>query len=423
MAEPWIGRISRIAIAIVVIAALALPLVLLVAIPKMTTALAMKIANVMPPLSLPLIIVIAVEATPVLLAAIWWVWWRLPKRQVRRLDIQIPDPKARADTEDNFRKTAGQALGGAAVLIGAVVAYLQFTQQQRASDQQSLRQQQAAHDLLISNQVSKGFEQLANDKSLTMRLGGIHGLECVMNTSPEYHRPVLEALCAFVRDGTAGKQAADAPATDIQAALTVIKRRKPGDGDVNLGGAKIPAADLFSADLSNAHLRGVHLSGADLRDANLNGAYLRGANLSGADLRGVRNLTQEQLDQACGRPDALPPGLTLDKPCPMQIVTPAPAGCAPCCCATHRRAQCAPRGRRSRQLRLDPLHHTRADAKCLRRLQNAGAGREACPDCRSTFALVLGRPSRTPRARALASPALPQLWIMSLSNSANAPVT
>ena len=50
-----------------------------------------------------------------LLAAIWWLWWQLPKRQVRGLDIQIHDPKARADTEDNFRKTVGQALGGAAV--------------------------------------------------------------------------------------------------------------------------------------------------------------------------------------------------------------------------------------------------------------------------------------------------------------------
>src|SRR6516164_4124751 len=42
---------------------------------------------------------------------------------------------------------------------------------------------------------------------------------------------------------------------------------------------------------------------------------------------------------------------------------------------------------------------------------------------RSIFALVLGRPSRTPRARALASPALTRLRIISLSNSAKAPVT
>jgi hypothetical protein len=42
----------------------------------------------------------------------WWAWWRLPKRQVDNLRLQIRDPKARADVEDNFRKTIGQVLGG-----------------------------------------------------------------------------------------------------------------------------------------------------------------------------------------------------------------------------------------------------------------------------------------------------------------------
>ena len=31
------------------------------------------------------------------------------------------------------------------------------------------------------------------------RLGGLYALEGVMNTSSDYHQPVLEALCAFVR--------------------------------------------------------------------------------------------------------------------------------------------------------------------------------------------------------------------------------
>jgi hypothetical protein len=127
--------------------------------------------------------------------AIWWLWWRLPRRQLVRLSIQIPDPKARADTEDNFRKTVGQVLGGAAVLIGAGAAYLQFTQQQQAS-----------RDLLISNQVSKGFEQLAGTET-AMRLGGIYALEGVMNApSSQYRVPVLEALCAFVRESTKPRQ-------------------------------------------------------------------------------------------------------------------------------------------------------------------------------------------------------------------------
>jgi hypothetical protein len=309
-----------------------------------------------------------------LLWAIWWAWWRLPKRQVRKLDIQIHDPKARADAEDNFRKTIGQALGGLAVLIAAAFGLFQFLQQQRtASEQQRTaadqfaQQQQASHDLLISNQVSKGFEQLGSGK-IAVRLGGIYALEGVMNTSKQYHQPVLEALCAFVREGTRrGKKSEDSePGPDFQAALTVIGRRARGEGAVNLLYAMMPFADLNNADLSNAKMFGTDLSrgkltganltgvylrrsqlinanltganltradllstdltGAKLIDANLTGADLTGAYLSGADLTGAKlsdadltdatGLTRTQLDQACGKPKALPPGLTLDKPCP-----------------------------------------------------------------------------------------------------------
>ena len=116
MAKPWIRWF---AIAIAVFAALALPW----------------------PLSWPwwrppeqwdtwIIVAIAVDATLVLPAAICWLWWRLPRRQVARLSIQTPDPKVSvAGAEDDFRKTVGQALGGAAVLIGAGAAggYLRAT--------------------------------------------------------------------------------------------------------------------------------------------------------------------------------------------------------------------------------------------------------------------------------------------------------
>jgi hypothetical protein len=42
------------------------------------------------------------------------------------LSLKIRDPKARADLEDGFRKTIGQLLGGAAVLVGAGLAWLQW---------------------------------------------------------------------------------------------------------------------------------------------------------------------------------------------------------------------------------------------------------------------------------------------------------
>jgi len=131
----------------------------------------------------------AVGLAPVA-ALLWFWWWRFPKRQVDRLRLTIRDPKARSDIEDNLRKSIGRLLGGAAVLIGAGLAYLQFTQQQQAS-----------RDLLISNQVSKGFEQLGSHE-VVVRLGGIYALGGVMNNSEQYHQPVLEALAAFVRDVT-----------------------------------------------------------------------------------------------------------------------------------------------------------------------------------------------------------------------------
>jgi hypothetical protein len=332
---------------------------------------------------------------------VWWLWWRLPKRQVDRLSAAITDAKARTDVEDNFRKTAGQLLGGAAVLIGAAIAYVQFTQQQetarvqlrtsinqfaeqqKTAREQSIEQQRAARDLLISNQVSKGFEQLGSDK-VPVRLGGIYALEGVMNTSEQYHQPVLEALCAFVRDqpqprpkppahpppppvAASPAEVAPLPATEVQAALTVIGRREVGGGRVDLHGAYIPnavlrgadlrganlssadlsganfgpdisgtlseadyvalnkqhranlsGADLFHANLSRTSLYYADLRGANLYYANLSDAGLMGADLSGASLIGAENLTQDQLDGACGDKDTnLNPPLTI-QPCPEQ---------------------------------------------------------------------------------------------------------
>jgi uncharacterized protein YjbI with pentapeptide repeats len=88
----------------------------------------------------------------------------------------------------------------------------------------------------------------------------------------------------------------------------------------NLSSANLIVADLHGANLSSANLSSANLSSADLRGANLRSANLSSANLSSADLRGAelsyaRNLTQSQLDEACGNANTkLPEGLTL-KPC------------------------------------------------------------------------------------------------------------
>src|SRR3954469_10377262 len=112
----------------------------------------------------------------------------------------------------------------------------QLSQQQKTAQEQIKQQQQAAQALLISNQVSKGFELLAGPE-IEKRLGGIYALEAVMNNSeqPQYHQPLLEALCAFVRE----KAHRDGTTTDVQAALTVIGRRAAGPGTIDLTGVSI----------------------------------------------------------------------------------------------------------------------------------------------------------------------------------------
>ena len=131
-----------------------------------------------------------------------------------------------------------------------------------------------------------------------------------------------------------------ATATDIQAALTVIGRRRAGPGNIdltraNLTGANLHHAYLHHANLYRANLTGAllyrvnltramladadladaNLSGADLSGANLSGANLSGADLSGANLTDTKGVTQSQLNKACGDKETrLPSGLTL-KPC------------------------------------------------------------------------------------------------------------
>jgi hypothetical protein len=97
--------------------------------------------------------------------------------------------------------------------------------------------------------------------------------------------------------------------------LGIANLRNANLSDANLSGTYLGIAILRDANLTGANLTGANLTGANLSGANLSDAYLSGANLSDANLSGAENLTQTQLDEACGNPNTkLPEGLTL-KPC------------------------------------------------------------------------------------------------------------
>ena len=98
--------------------------------------------------------------------------------------------------------------------------------------------------------------------------------------------------------------------------LTNAKLRRVNFTSADLRMARCPNADLRKAKLRNADLREAKLWQRYLGGADLGGADLRGADPRGADLEEAYNLSQAQLDLACGdEKTKLPPSLTVP-PCP-----------------------------------------------------------------------------------------------------------
>jgi hypothetical protein len=215
--------------------------------------------------------------------------------------------KDRLDTANTARQTLIQSVTGAVVVAGVAftAAGLVYT----------ARTLHATEQGQITDRYAKTIEQLGSDK-LDVRLGAIYALERLATDSPPDSRSIYDVLCAFVREHhpKPGAKLPTKPATDIQAALTVIGRRRPADrpyapdlnairargahliganlAEADLTGVDLTDATIISANLRDAKLRGAKLSDtflgkADLRGANLAGADLNGANLADADLRGA----------------------------------------------------------------------------------------------------------------------------------------
>jgi hypothetical protein len=148
----------------------------------------------------------------------------------------------------------------------------------------------------VTERFGRAIDQLGSDK-LDVRLGGIYALERLLRDSPTDELNLIEVLSAFIRDhaGTSGDASPHAassmprrwhPATDVQAALTVIGRRpNPAHAQgIDLSGANISGAKLAFLDLAYVNLNGADLSGADLDYADLAHANLAHTNLTRASL-------------------------------------------------------------------------------------------------------------------------------------------
>ncbi|HYB30111.1 MAG TPA: pentapeptide repeat-containing protein [Solirubrobacteraceae bacterium] len=138
----------------------------------------------------------------------------------------------------------------------------------------------------LTERFMRAVDQIGHP-ALDVRLGGIYSLERLARESPENHGPVIEILAAFVREhapwparnGNGRRR----PATDVQAAVTIIGRRVV---DYDTGAPiSLPFTALAGATLTGAHLELATLSGANLEGADLFKAHLNAADLEGANLR------------------------------------------------------------------------------------------------------------------------------------------
>ena len=199
---------------------------------------------------------------------------------------QIKDPAGQITQIFELVKTLALVGGGVAFIFGAwnTVKTLHIAQEGQ-----------------ITDRFHKATEQLGKD-SIEQRLGGIYALERIAHDSERDHWPVMEVLTAFIRQNSPWppseerqkeeKERGEIPPlpVDIQAALTVIGRRKWREKEKENQILDLRNTDLRRAELDeNAHFEranfyGAHLEEAVLIEAHLEWARLRMAHLEGANL-------------------------------------------------------------------------------------------------------------------------------------------
>ena len=268
-------------------------------------------------------------------AALIW----LPEMQVPKEAYWL-DTKTIFDIKNEARRTISYIIGGILALIGIGLTFWR-------------------HWIALEGQITERFtraiDQLGSDK-MEIRMGGIYALERIAFDSKKDYWPIIETLTAFVREGarwqgpltvspeSLSREDPDSlkevnsdlpeseinPSTDIQAALTVLGRRKYRFGhkieiwrldlrNTDLRGANLSRAHLEGAILRKAHLEGARLEGACLKkayleDAHLEGTRLRKAHLEGANLRRATGLTREQLAEAITDEQIKLPDYVKNKP-------------------------------------------------------------------------------------------------------------
>jgi hypothetical protein len=224
-------------------------------------------------------------------------------------------------------RNSGLVLGGIGA-FGVAAWALHLNRLRTRNDGKRL---EADRNRLVNDTYVKAVEQLGHN-AMEVRLGAIYALERIAATDRDYHWPIMETLCAYVRERPSSQwersavvggaheggrpedvspdvkaasdetakpppgetgQDTDAitprirPPTDIHAILTVFRRRSEERKEMEAAGnlrLDFRHVDWQRADLTGADLTGAHLTGADLTGAKfLNPPHELGAKWDEAD--------------------------------------------------------------------------------------------------------------------------------------------
>lgn len=149
------------------------------------------------------------------------------------------------------------------------------------------------------------------EPNIEVRLGAIYALERIAKDSERDHWPIMEVLCAYIRNpqntGTPKlskeaknpaewRQSIRAPRIDVQAALTVIGRRSPeriqyeivNGLRLNLEEANLQDAILSHGNFSRAQFKGANLDLARIDFAELVSTNFWGASMESATIQHCR---------------------------------------------------------------------------------------------------------------------------------------
>ena len=236
---------------------------------------------------------------------------------------------------------------GGVALFSGFLAILRSEEDNRqneiAKSQSEIADKQAitAEQGQITDRLNKATENLGKstdggDPIIEVRLGALYALERIAQDSFRDHIQIMEILCAYIRHGSLKNKAdkTEKPTEDIQAALTIIGRRRKWTKGVKrieeeekqdfriklnhcylkgarLGGMNLTNVSFIGANLSDAWFNHTNISDAALGSADLTGAWLEKTIMKKTKLNDTKtakvhsyqgnfsdciNFTQEQLD-------------------------------------------------------------------------------------------------------------------------------